>query len=95
MKYSDKTVSFSERKHIFYYDCDKTYCYRKDRSKKKTMNRKLRTVERYMKQNDLLHKDEMLEFTKDQQKHIRGDFINYIAKKRKMIRKKEYVKIIT
>ena len=52
-------------------------------------------MERYMKQNDLLNKDEMLEFTKDQQKHIRGDFINYIAKKRKMIMKKEYVKIIT
>lgn len=94
MNYSDKSVSFKEGTHIFFYDCDKTYCYMKDRTRKKIQNRKLRTVERYMKQHYLLNKDEMLEFTKYNPKHIRGDFINYVAKKRKMIRKKEYVKII-
>lgn len=94
MQYYNKNVSFKEGRHIFFYECDKRYCYMKNRTEKKNQNRKLRTVERYMKLHDLLHKDEMLEFTKEQKKHIRGDFINYIAKKRKMISRKEYVKII-
>ena len=93
MKQSNKKVTFKENKHTFFYDCDKKYCYDKNRNHKKRQNRKLRTVERYMKHVDLLHKDEMLVFSA-RTKHIRGDLINFIAKRQKLIRKKEYVKII-
>lgn len=93
--YIKKSVSFKENKHIFFYESDKKYCYMKGRTEKKDQNRKLRKVERYMKQNDLLYKDEMLEFIRKKPKHIRGDIINFIAKDQKMIRKKEYLHIIS
>ena len=93
MKQLNKKVTFKENKHTFFYDCDKKYCYDKNRNHKKKQNRKLRTVERYMKQVGLLEKNEMLIFS-TKTKHIRGDFINFIAKRQHMIKKREYVKII-
>lgn len=90
-----KSVTFKEGTHIFYYVLDKRYNYIEGRTKMKKQNRKLRKVERYMKKVNLLNHDEMLQFTKIHSKHIRGDYINFIAKERKMIKKKEYLKIIT
>ena len=95
MKYPPKKkVTFKEGTHIFFYDLDKKYNYIKGRHERKKQNRTLRTVERYMKDEGLLYKNEMLEFVKSSPKQYRSINITSMAKRLKMISKKEYLHII-
>lgn len=97
MNLINKKVAFNDTRHTFFYECDKQYSFIPNRIQLKKTNRKLRKIERYMKKINLLFKNEMLEFVRMKQirKHIRGDFINFIAKDLKMISKRQYLNIVT
>lgn len=57
-------------------------------------NRRLSSIERYMKRHGLLFKNEFLEFCYESYKHIRMPYIETIARKRGWILSTEYLRII-
>ena len=86
-----KSVTFSNKNIIFPYKSFQTHMCKKINVR---LNRTLRRTERYMRKIDLLLKGEYLEITKINNKHIRGDYITFIAHKKKWISKKNYLKIV-
>jgi len=91
-----KKVHFSKIIQVYKYDYSNSNKLknRKLRRYNQLKNRKLRGIERYMRKNHLLTKNEYLCLQNESCKHIRGDFINHISNKQKWIQCDEYLKII-
>ena len=99
-----KKVHFDEKIQVFKYHHSHTNKLenRKLRRYNRAKNRKLREIERYMRKNYLLTKDEYLclqnksskRIQNKSNKHIRTDQINHISYKEKWIQPNEYLEII-
>jgi len=59
------------------------------------LNRRVRSIERHMRNNNLLFKFEYLDLQNISCKHIRGDYINFIARKNRWISTNQYLKIVS
>ncbi len=59
------------------------------------INRKYRTIEKFMRKHHLLFPYEYVAFENHKQKHIRSDFIEFILRQLKIITLNQYVQIIS
>lgn len=80
--------------YIDQYEIEKADNYVVGRHYKESTNRRLRKIERYMKVNNLLFKDEFLEFSNQPKKHLRIPFIEAIAREKEWIYPDENLKIV-
>lgn len=94
MPKNNKRVTFCDNNTINIYTSNQTHIYKKI-SKNIKINRCLRKIEKYMTSVDLLFKNEHLKLTKNNHEHIRGNYIDFIARKYKWINKRRHLKIIT
>ena len=90
----NKRVTFSKKIDIKKFKVTTNYNYIRGRRESLIINRRLRRLERYMRKIDLLIKYEHLDFANKPIKHIRGDFINHISRRRKWTHRKEYLMIV-
>ncbi len=90
----NKRVTFSKKIDIKTFKAINNYNFINGRGESLRINRRLRRLERYMRKIDLLTKNEYLDFINKPKKHIRGDLINFISRRRKWINRKEYLMIV-
>lgn len=85
------------RNYIYVSDIEekKDYNFTDGRRRKERENRVLSNIEFYMKKNNLLLKNEFLEFTTEKVPHIRMPYIEFICRKKEWIYEYENLKIVS
>jgi hypothetical protein len=87
-------VRFKNYIYVSEFTEKKYYNYIDGRSSKERKNRLLSKIEEYMKKHNLLFKNEYLEFSKIETKHIRISYIQCICIDKEWIYPDEFLKIV-
>ena len=86
-----QSVSFSDQEEIFLISYDKNKKLNYDEQK----NRKLWSLEEYLRKNSLLMKNEYLSVVTQVIKHIRIPYIEFIAKQYGLMPNNKHLEILT
>lgn len=91
-----------QKPHVTFAISDQLYLIEKDnynrvegRRLMEKCNRQLRSIEKYMKANHLLFKNEFLEFTFIPYSHLRIQYIEFICKQLEWISDTTHLKIVS
>lgn len=86
-------ISFSNNNEIKYIIKLSSNCYISNLKDLVRTNKKLRKIEKYFRCRDLLLPYEYLSLSNKEHKHIRSDYINFIARLEKFIHNRQWLKI--